>query len=73
MKGRKRIKRTTLLIIGAILLWSAVAIWNEVQRSEPGLTSSRSTTASKTTTTTTPKNSHTAIYPDANSLKMGTP
>jgi hypothetical protein len=46
MNGRKRIKRTTLLIIGVVLLWGAVAIWNEVQKNESGVTSPRSTSAS---------------------------
>ncbi|MGG1555741.1 hypothetical protein [Paenibacillus ferrarius] len=32
MNRKKRIKRTTLLIIGVILLWSSVAIWNEVHK-----------------------------------------
>ncbi|NEW04517.1 hypothetical protein GK047_00575 [Paenibacillus sp. SYP-B3998] len=71
MKARKRIKRTTLLVIGAILLWGAVAIWNGVQRSEAGLSSPRSTTASNVTPTQL--NNHTAIHPDTNSQKISSP
>ncbi|MEW9700111.1 hypothetical protein [Paenibacillus sp. SI8] len=71
MKGRKRIKRTTLLVIGAILLWGVVAIWNEVQRSEAGLAAPHSTTASKEIPT--PASNHTAIYQDPNQANIGTP
>ncbi|MGQ7885223.1 hypothetical protein [Paenibacillus sp. WC2504] len=50
MKGKRRIKRTTLLIIGVVLLWGAVAIWNEVLKIEKGVPTPRSTSASYPTT-----------------------
>ncbi|MBD0381714.1 hypothetical protein [Paenibacillus sedimenti] len=71
MKGKKRIKRTTLLVIGAILLWGIVAIWNEMQRSEAGLSLPRPTTVSNAPTYHS--NSHTAVYPETNGLKTGMP
>ncbi|MFD0694086.1 hypothetical protein ACFQZT_08275 [Paenibacillus sp. GCM10027628] len=71
MKGKKRIRRTTLLVIGAILLWGTVALWNELQRSDAGLSTPRSTTTTKVLTNQT--NSHTAVTPETNGPKIGTP
>ncbi|WP_260115374.1 hypothetical protein [Paenibacillus hexagrammi] len=39
MNRGKRMKRTTLLVIGVILLWGIVALWNEYKREESGLAS----------------------------------
>lgn len=71
MQGKKRIKRTTLLIIGVVLLWGAVAIWNEVQRMEPGVTSPRSTSASYPSPTQ--KSHQTSMNSVTNGYKMSSP
>jgi uncharacterized membrane protein len=34
-----KVKKTTLLVIGAVLLWSVVAVWNGVHRNENKSTS----------------------------------
>ncbi|MDD9269841.1 hypothetical protein ACFPES_22565 [Paenibacillus sp. GCM10023248] len=67
MKGRRRIKRTTLLIIGAVLLWGAVAIWNEVLKIEKGSTIPRSTSASHPQTD---KSNQTSIISETNGNKL---
>jgi cytoskeletal protein RodZ len=71
MNGRKRIKRTTLLIIGVVLLWGAVAIWNEVQKNESGLTSPRSTSASYPSPSQ--KSHQTSMNSVTNGYKMSSP
>jgi cytoskeletal protein RodZ len=45
---KMKVKKTTLLVIVAILLWGAVAIWNEVQRSDSGDSSMKATNVHST-------------------------
>lgn len=71
MNGRKRIKRTTLLIIGVVLLWGAVAIWNEVQKKVSGVTSPHSTSASYPTPAQ--KSHQTSMNTVTNGYKMSSP
>ncbi|NOV04096.1 hypothetical protein [Paenibacillus planticolens] len=68
MKGKRRIKRTTLLIIGVVLLWGAVAIWNEVTKIEKGVSTPRSTSASQPSNN--PKSNQTSINPVTNGNKL---
>jgi hypothetical protein len=46
-----KLKKTTLLIIGAILLWGAVAIWNGIERENAANSAKVSTTSNKETVT----------------------
>ncbi|WP_235549781.1 hypothetical protein [Paenibacillus sp. Soil766] len=46
MNGRKPIKRTTLLIIGIVLLWGSVALWNEIHKIGIGTSNTNTTTVS---------------------------
>ncbi|MBP1996774.1 hypothetical protein [Paenibacillus eucommiae] len=36
-----KLKKTTLLVIGAVLLWGSVALWNGIQREHSGASLTR--------------------------------
>jgi uncharacterized membrane protein len=44
VKQEMKLKKTTLLVIGAILLWGVVAIWNGIQRENTGSSPNKGTT-----------------------------
>jgi len=73
MKGNKRIRPTTLLIIGAIVLWGVVALWNEVQRTETGLPTVQPTTAVHMKSGSSDNSNQIAINPGANRSNIGSP
>ncbi|MFC5447235.1 hypothetical protein [Paenibacillus aestuarii] len=73
MKGNKRIRPTTLLIIGAIVLWGVVALWNEVQRTETGLPAVQPTTAVHMKSGPSANSNQIAINPGGDSANLGSP
>ncbi|MDR6555565.1 hypothetical protein J2736_006827 [Paenibacillus qinlingensis] len=47
MNERKPIKRTTLLIIGVVLFWGSVALWNEINKIGPAPSGTNTTSISQ--------------------------